>query len=197
MRAFPHYVCWLLGIASAETQTTVAERDSLARHAAGRRRLVEIGVWHGVTTKHLRRVMADLHRLAEGKPVTFHHDIDDVALVRMYRSALCVVLPSVYDDMYGRHTDVPELLGQRLLEGMACGTPAIGTRVASIPEVVEDGVTGYLVPPNDPDALGRALASLATNPDRVHQMGQAARQRVAERFSWPGVVSACLEAYAA
>lgn len=53
-----HYVGWAIGLAPAETQTTEAERDCLARHAAGRKRLVEIGVWHGVTTSRLRGVMA-------------------------------------------------------------------------------------------------------------------------------------------
>jgi predicted O-methyltransferase YrrM len=57
-----HYVKWRFGLAEAETQTTSAERDCLARHASGRHRLVEIGVWHGVTTKRLRRVM-DPHGL--------------------------------------------------------------------------------------------------------------------------------------
>ena len=54
---------------------------------------------------------------------------------------------------------MPELLGQTLIEGMACGTPAICTDVASMPEVVEDGVTGFVVPPNDPAYLGAKLAS--------------------------------------
>jgi predicted O-methyltransferase YrrM len=52
-----HYIAWTVGLASATTQTTTAERDCLARYATGRRRLVEIGVWHGVTTKRLRTVM--------------------------------------------------------------------------------------------------------------------------------------------
>lgn len=57
MRVLTHYVAWRLGLASATTQTTTAERDCLARHATGRSRLVEVGVWHGVTTKRLRAVM--------------------------------------------------------------------------------------------------------------------------------------------
>jgi predicted O-methyltransferase YrrM len=57
MKVLTHYIAWTLGLAAAETQTTSAERDCLARHASGRRRLVEIGVWHGVTTKRLRQVM--------------------------------------------------------------------------------------------------------------------------------------------
>ena len=59
MRALPHLLLWRLGLARAETQTTPAERDCLARHATGRRRLVEIGVWHGVTTTRLRGAMAN------------------------------------------------------------------------------------------------------------------------------------------
>jgi predicted O-methyltransferase YrrM len=58
MAFLPYFARWWLGLAAAETQTTEAERDCLARHAAGRRRLAEIGVWHGVTTSRLRRVMA-------------------------------------------------------------------------------------------------------------------------------------------
>jgi predicted O-methyltransferase YrrM len=57
MKVLTHYVKWTLGLAAAETQTTSAERNCLSRHAWGRRRLVEIGVWHGVTTKRIRSVM--------------------------------------------------------------------------------------------------------------------------------------------
>lgn len=53
-----HYLRWLLGLSQPITQTTAAERDTLARHATGRRRLVEIGVFHGVTTRRLRETMA-------------------------------------------------------------------------------------------------------------------------------------------
>ena len=53
-----HYLFWKMGLAQADTQTTEAERTALARYASDRRRLVEIGVWHGVTTTILRRVMA-------------------------------------------------------------------------------------------------------------------------------------------
>ncbi len=54
-----HYLRWALGLAQAHTQTTAAERACLARHADGRRALVEIGVFEGVTTRLLRGVMAD------------------------------------------------------------------------------------------------------------------------------------------
>jgi len=58
MTVLTHYLGWTIGMAAAETQTTEAERECLVRHAAGRKHLVEIGVWHGVTTSRLRAAMA-------------------------------------------------------------------------------------------------------------------------------------------
>jgi predicted O-methyltransferase YrrM len=57
VKVLSHYIAWTIGLAPATTETTTAERDCLARYATGRRRVVEIGVWHGVTTKRLRSVM--------------------------------------------------------------------------------------------------------------------------------------------
>jgi glycosyltransferase involved in cell wall biosynthesis len=143
------------------------------------------------------RFLADLKRLAGAKPVSFRHDCDDAEIVRAYRRAACVVLPSVSRDCYGNETRVPELLGQTLIEGMACGTPAVCTAVASMPEVVADGVTGFVAPPNAPAALRAKLEYLRDNPAAVRAMGTAGRERVLDRFTWPGVVDRCLEAYAA
>jgi len=137
----------------------------------------------------------DLRDRARGKHVVFRTDCDDVALVEAYRRAACIVLPSVYRDIYGGETRVPELLGQTLLEGMACGTPAICTDVASLPEVVEHGQTGLVVPPNDPLALRAALKWILAHPQERAVMGERGRQRVLERFSWDAVVSACLRIY--
>ncbi len=58
MRTFVHFALWNIGFAAAETQTTPAERDCLARYASGQKKLAEIGVWHGVTTCRLRQAMA-------------------------------------------------------------------------------------------------------------------------------------------
>jgi len=57
MKVAVHYLAWMFGCASAETQTSVRERECLARHAQGRKQLAEIGVWHGVTTACLRAAM--------------------------------------------------------------------------------------------------------------------------------------------
>jgi predicted O-methyltransferase YrrM len=58
MSVLLHLVRWTVGLADAEVWTTEAERDCLARHAAGKRKLVEVGVWHGGTSKTLRAAMA-------------------------------------------------------------------------------------------------------------------------------------------
>jgi glycosyltransferase involved in cell wall biosynthesis len=141
------------------------------------------------------RFAAELVNLARGKNVTFHHDFDDTDLIQRYRSALCIVLPSVYLNMYGGATRVPELLGQTLLEGMACGLPAICSSVASMPEIVIDGMTGFVVPPNDPAALASRIAWLRDHPQRARAMGEAARRRILDKFIWPLVVKRCLDIY--
>jgi glycosyltransferase involved in cell wall biosynthesis len=144
-----------------------------------------------------QRFIDDLRQMAEGKPVVFRQDCSDEDLLEAYRSALCVVLPSVYRNMYGDETNVPELLGQTLLEGMACGTAAICTNVASMPEVVVDGVTGFIVPPNDPNALRERLTWLLEHPDQAAAMGAAGRARVLQAFTWQAVVNRCLQIYRA
>lgn len=58
MSVMPYFARWCIGWAAPETQTSAAERDCLAMHAAGLRRVVEVGVWHGVTTCRLLEVMA-------------------------------------------------------------------------------------------------------------------------------------------
>jgi len=144
---------------------------------------------------HAQRFQEDLLRLAEGKRVTFIKRCGDREIIEAYRRALCIVLPSVHTTVYGEYHPIPELLGQTLLEGMACGSPAICTNVTSLPEIVEDGVTGFVVPPNDSGALRDRIEWLRDHPSQARQMGLMARSRVVEKFSWQAAVSRCLEAY--
>jgi glycosyltransferase involved in cell wall biosynthesis len=138
-----------------------------------------------------------LKERAAGKDVRFRHDCDDAELVDAYRRALCTVLPSVYRAPDGTETKVPELLGQTLLESMACATPVICTRVASMPEIVEDGRTGFVVEPGDHRTLSERLQWLASHPIEAASMGAAGRETVVARFQWNQVVRRCLDAYAA
>lgn len=138
-----------------------------------------------------------LRAKAAGKRVTFVHDADDEALIQEYRRAACVVLPSVYTTPDGQTTRVPELLGQTLLEAMACARPVVCTAVASMPEVVIHGENGFVVPPNNPLALSASIDAILADPVRADAMGRAGRQRVLDRFRWEQVVDRCLDAYAA
>ena len=141
-----------------------------------------------------RRYYDDLRALAAGRPVRFHHDWDDARLIEGYRTARCAVLPSVYVDRYGRRTSVPELLGQTLLEAMACGTPVVCSDAGGMPEVVEDGVAGFVVPASDPAIMRERLSQLRGDAV-VERMGAAARAHVERRFTWSATARRCLDAY--
>jgi len=69
-----------------------------------------------------------------------------------------------------------------LMEAQAAGLAAVASRVSAIPELIDDGVTGLLVPPGDPAALAAALATLARDPDRRAALGAAGRERVRAAF---------------
>jgi glycosyltransferase involved in cell wall biosynthesis len=107
-------------------------------------------------------------------------------LERLYARAAVVVLPS--------HR---EGLPLSVLEAMAHGRPVVASAVGGIPELVEDGVTGLLVPAGDVDALRAALARLLADPTLRRRMGREGRRRVAALCSRERIADATLEAYAA
>jgi glycosyltransferase involved in cell wall biosynthesis len=76
-----------------------------------------------------------------------------------------------------------EGLGVAVLEAMAAGVPVVASAVGGLPEAVDDGRTGLLVPPEDPRALGVAIAELAADVERARRMGIAGRARVLAEFS--------------
>jgi glycosyltransferase involved in cell wall biosynthesis len=75
-------------------------------------------------------------------------------------------------------------------ELMACAVPLVVTGVGSLPEVVEHGVTGFVVPPADDGAMAEALARILADPAETLRMGEASRKRVEERFSLEGMIDA-------
>jgi glycosyltransferase involved in cell wall biosynthesis len=112
--------------------------------------------------------------------------IDDLA--SFYHAADVFVLPSV-----GRN----EAFGLVQLEAMASGTPVVNTAVDSgVPYVSRHGVTGFTVPPAEPDALAGAIATLLRNPDLRARYGAAGRRRVAETFSLRAMVEGTVAVYA-
>lgn len=82
-----------------------------------------------------------------------------------------------------------------ILEGMRHGLPSVSFAVGGIPEVVKEGETGFLVPFEDTEGLGQAIARLAKNGSLRDSMGDAARRRAIEAFSADTVVESYLEAY--
>lgn len=108
----------------------------------------------------------------------------------------------------GARNDVPDVLAaadlaisashqegssNAVLEAMAAGLPVVGTAVGGTPEAVHDGVHGRLVPPQDSDALGGAVAELATGVELRRTFGRAAAQRIRAEYS----LGACVDRYVA
>jgi glycosyltransferase involved in cell wall biosynthesis len=88
-----------------------------------------------------------------------------------------------------------ESFGLVLAEAMACGLPAVATTVGAIAEVMEDGLTGLLVPPDDSRALCTAVVSLLSDRPRMAAMGLAGARRVRERFTWHTVAQRVMDGY--
>lgn len=139
---------------------------------------------------------AFLRELARGKLVTFRSGVDDDELARFYRDALVTLLPTVTRDRWGRVNDRAQLSALTVMESFAAGTPAIATSVEALPEIVREGETGFLVTPNDPKALGDAIARLAADPTLVARLGRAARAYAERECSWDAVAKRSLDAYA-
>jgi glycosyltransferase involved in cell wall biosynthesis len=137
-----------------------------------------------------------LQRLCKGKRIKFVTDATDADIATAYRESVATVLPSVHTDCYGTFHPRAELLGLTLLESQANGTPAICTAVGGMPEFVKDGVTGFVVPPNDPSALRDRIIRLLKNNEFAKQLGLAGRRMVEDRFTWRHVAESCLKIYA-
>ena len=105
------------------------------------------------------------------------HLDDDAMLAAAYREARLTVLPSEY-----------EAFGLVLLESLAAGTPVVASKVGGIPEVVEDGKAGILVPPKSPSALAEAIGRLWSDRDLARRLGEYGRSQVVPRFQWDALV---------
>lgn len=110
----------------------------------------------------------------------------------------------------GKRIDIPEVLslmdvfvlpslaeglGRSLLEAMAAGRPIVATRVGGIPEAIEDGVSGLLVPPGDSQSLASAIARLIDNPREAAALGRAARGRAEFLFDQTRMIDSICRLY--
>jgi len=111
-------------------------------------------------------------------------------LIHLHSHASVFVCPSIY-----------EPFGLVILEAMACETPVVASRVGGIPEIVVEGVTGYLVDldPDDLDGFTTVLAdrieTLLGDPTMAARMGKAGRERVLEHFGWPAIAAQTFKLY--
>ncbi|MFI7014081.1 glycogen synthase [Streptomyces sp. NPDC050164] len=107
-------------------------------------------------------------------------------VIQLLTHAALFVCPSVY-----------EPLGIVNLEAMACGTPVVASAVGGIPEVVDDGRTGLLVPAGDgfEAGLARAMDSVLGDPEAARRMGEAGRERAVGEFGWDAVARRTVRLY--
>ena len=103
----------------------------------------------------------------------------------IYRASDVCICPSVWNEAFGLV----------LAEAMACGVPCIASRVGGIPEVVEAGKSGYLVPPGDPAALANAIEALLDDDQVRISFSRRARQRAIEKFDLQDMVKHYIDLY--
>jgi D-inositol-3-phosphate glycosyltransferase len=128
------------------------------------------------------RAIAEDERVAERVTFTGRRSRE---LLKLYYSAADVFVTTPWYEPFGITP----------LEAMACGTPVIGSAVGGIKHSVLDGVTGYLVPANDPDALAARLADVYASPARMRELGRNAVRRVNASFTWQRVGASIASLY--
>jgi glycosyltransferase involved in cell wall biosynthesis len=110
--------------------------------------------------------------------------LEGEAKLAFYRGARAFCMPSHY-----------ESFGIATLEAMFSGVPVIGTRVGGFLDLIEDGVSGFLVAPSDPHALALRLKLLMGDADKAESMGRAALARAQQRYSCEAVIGRYIDCY--
>jgi alpha-maltose-1-phosphate synthase len=136
-----------------------------------------------------------LRRLAARRRVEFLGTVADRELPALYRGVQVLAVPSVHVTCYGRAIAVSELLGLAAIEAMASGTPVVASRLGGLPEVVDDGVTGFLVEPGNVAELRARLAEVLGDRGLAARLGRNGRERALEMFTWEACADRCLAAY--
>jgi glycosyltransferase involved in cell wall biosynthesis len=118
---------------------------------------------------------------AELEDLTHELGLEDRVIFAGLRSDVDAVLSLL--DVVVLSSFTIECFPYAILEAMAMGVPAVCTAVGGLPEMIEEGVTGRLVPPRDPEALADGIVDVLSDPERARAMGRAARRRLEERFT--------------
>ena len=119
----------------------------------------------------------------------------------IYRRSVTFLLVTAFEEIFPAADIVcqvsrwEEAFGWVNTEAMTCCKPIVATRVGGIPEIVQDGVTGYLVAPRRPDETAARILELVGNPELARKMGAAGRRVVEERFSLQANVQQLLKLY--
>lgn len=120
---------------------------------------------------------ARVERHGLGDRVEFLGTLTHDQILPLYRRAWVLLAPSrVLAN--GRRDGIPNVV----VEALAMGLPCVGTRAAGLEEAIEPGITGALVDPDHPAGLAEAVAALIRQPERLHDMGDNGRRRVADAF---------------
>jgi len=145
--------------------------DALNAVASMKARNVELHlVGLGPLMQKIERLAAEL---GIADRIVFRGHLRGEELARAYRESDVFLLPSL-----------SESFSMALLEGMASGLPVVATRVGGIPELVEDGVNGLLVPAHAPHYLAAALDRMAASPELRARLGRNNRRKIETRYGW-------------
>jgi glycosyltransferase involved in cell wall biosynthesis len=125
-----------------------------------------------------------IHMIGLDENFSFLGYIGRDELLRLYQNAMVYVLPSYYEG-----------LPTTLLEAMACGTPTVATNVPGNSEVVSDGITGFLVPPRNPEELADAILKILSNDTLRRRMGDKCREEVIRKYDWSIIARRAEEIY--
>ena len=143
----------------------------------------------GDLTEELKKLASE-SATPNSAEIIFTGKLSPEALANEYRTANVFTLPAIVDSKGDT-----EGLGVVLIEAMELGLPIVASNVGGIPDVVVNGVSGILVPEKDPQALANAYKRLAAEPELVKQLLAGSRKRIAECFTWDGIIERQIAVY--
>lgn len=162
---------WLVALVASieerKSQDIAIRAIDMVRRTIPNIKLLLIGDGHGVYLNYLKRLVSELDVLENVAFVGFRNDVEKIL-------PHCKVVLSASS---------VEPFGRTVVEAMAACVPVVGVSAGGIKEIVQDGVTGYLVPPKDSTEMAAKIIELFHNPDKVRMMGERGREVAAEKFT--------------